>query len=148
MADFKKIFSVGVAAAETAAANKKEIEGVISEVNKQLQELYDEKVHFGVWDLTKRTPRPGVKNIFVDAFNYDIVSYKGLCISNKEKKEPIVLAEWQITENGYPCILKYDDREAYCYNTDDLETELATLLSDVKTGKAILKHLNTPSEKE
>lgn len=149
MADFRKSFTVGVAAAVVAAENRKEINDLIREVNKQLQETYDNKVYFGVWSLTKRTRKKGaVTNVFVDAFNFDIVEYDGLCIANHEEKDPVTLAEWKVSENGYPCIIKYDDREAYCYNKEDLVTELSTLLSDVKTGKAILKHLNNFTEKE
>ncbi|PHM69187.1 hypothetical protein [Xenorhabdus sp. KJ12.1] len=148
MADFRQSFSTGVAAAQAAAANKKEINDLIMEVNKQLKETYDGKVHFGVWNLSKKLRKKGtVTNVFVDAFNLDVVEYQGLCITNSDNKEPIALVEWKISENGYPCIIKYDDRDAYCYNKEDLVTEFSTLLSDVKTGKAILKQLEIFSEK-
>ncbi|MDE9569832.1 hypothetical protein [Xenorhabdus bovienii] len=148
MTDFRKSFSVGVAAATVAAENKKEINDLIKAVNKQLEETYDGKVHFSVRSLSKRVHKESaVANVFLDAFNFGFVEYQGLCITNYDNKEPIELAEWKVSENGYPCIIKYNDREAYCYNKDDLVVELSTLLSDVKTGKAILKQLDNFSKK-
>ncbi|HAT8000571.1 TPA: hypothetical protein GF082_13895 [Citrobacter braakii] len=148
MADFRQSFSAGVAAAVVAAENKKEIKDLISEVSKQLEESYEGKVHFGIWNLSKKLRKKGVvTNVFVDAFNFELVEYQGLCITNYDNKEPIELVEWKINENGYPCIIIYDDREAYCYNKEDLVAELSTLLSDVKTGKAILQQLDNFSQK-
>lgn len=148
MVDFKKSIAVGVSAAVAAAENKKEIKNLISEVNKQLEEHYDGKVHFGVWNLSKRShKKKSVTNSIMDAFNFETIEYQGLCITNYDNKEPIELVEWKVTENGYPCIIIYDDREAYCYNKEDLATELSTLLCDVKTGKAILKQLDNFAEK-
>ncbi len=65
MADFRKSLSVGVAAAVAAAENKKEIQDLINEVNSQIEETYEGKVHFGVWTLKKSTPKKQTKgNIF------------------------------------------------------------------------------------
>ncbi|WP_145517587.1 hypothetical protein [Yersinia mollaretii] len=148
MADFRQSFSAAVAAAVVAAENKKEIKDLINEVNKQLEEAYDGKVHFGIWNLSKKSRKKGsVTNIFLDALNLEVVEYQGLCITNYDSKEPIELVEWKINENGYPCIIIYNDREAYCYNKEDLVAELSTLLSDVKTGKAILQQLDNFSKK-
>jgi hypothetical protein len=148
MANFKNSLSVGVEAAKVAAENKREIDELIQDVNRQVEEAYDGKVHFGVWNLTKRVRRnDAAANIFMDVLNFVNVEYKGLCITNYDNKEPISLVEWKVSENGYPCIIKYDDREAYCYDKDDLISEFSTLLSDIKTGKAILKQLDAFSEK-
>lgn len=147
MADFKKSFSVGVNAAVVASENKKEINEIIHEVNKQLGEVYEGKVHFSVWDFTKTLRRDGKNNVFTNPFSFETVKYQGLCITNYDNKEPIELVEWKVTETGYPCIIKYDDREAYCYDKDDLVTELSSLLSDVKTGKAILKQIDNFAHK-
>lgn len=58
MNDFKKFLLAGVDAAKTAVANKQEIYDVINEVDKQLSEIYDSKVHFGIWNLTRTiTPK-------------------------------------------------------------------------------------------
>ncbi|EOZ9311062.1 MULTISPECIES: hypothetical protein [Enterobacter cloacae complex] len=149
MADFRKSLSVGVAAAVAAAENKKEIQDLINEVNSQIEETYEGKVHFGVWTLKKSTPKKQTKgNIFFGALNFDFLEYDALCITNHEDKEPIDLVEWKVGDAGYPCILKYEEREAYCYNREDLITELSTLLSDVKTGEAILKQLNKFNKEE
>lgn len=148
MADFKKSFSAGVAAAVAAAENKKEIMEVISEVDRQLSETYDGKVHFGAWNLTKKARKKGsLAHSFADVLNFEVVEYQGLCITNYNDKEPIELVEWKISENGYPCVLKYDEREAYCSNREDLVEELSTLLSHVQTGKAILKQLENFAQK-
>lgn len=149
MADFKISFSAGVAAAVLATENKNEIYSLISDVDKQLADAYDGKVHFGIWTFKKKKrKKDAVANIFMDALNYDTVEFDALSVANYDSKEPISLVEFKVTENGYPCILKYEDREAYCYDKEDFVTELSTLLSDVKTGKAILKQINDFSNKQ
>ena len=149
MADFRKAFSTGVEAAKLAAQNKREINSIITEVNDQLSEFYDGKVNFGVWNLSKRKKgKEGAGNLFLGMMSLETISYQGLCISNYEKKDPIELVEWKVTENGYPCIIKYEDREAYCYNSEDLMAEISSLLSDVKTGKAILAKLDDFAKKD
>lgn len=148
MADFRQSFSAAVAAAVVAAENKKEINDLIQEVSRQLEEAYEGKVHFGVWKLSKRLrKKDAVGNIFMNVLNYETVEYQALCITNYDNKEPISLVEWKISDNGYPCIITYDERDSYCYNKEDLIAELSTLLSDVKTGKAILKQLADFSDK-
>ncbi|MGA7506875.1 MAG: hypothetical protein WBW72_00965 [Erwinia billingiae] len=143
MNDFKKYLLAGVDAAKSAAANKKEIHDVIDEVNKQLGEVYDSKVNFGIWNLN-RDIKPKVNNIFGNAFSalsLERESYQGLAISDHEIKNPIPLADWYMSENGYPCKITLDGRESFCSDKDELENEISNLLSHVKTGEAILKKL-------
>lgn len=141
--DFKKFLLAGVDAAKTAASNKQEIYDVINEVDKQLGEIYESKVHFGIWDLT-RTIKPKNNNIIGAALgqlSLERESYQGLTISDHENKNPIPLADWYMSENGYPCKITIDGRESFCSDKKDLENEIANLLSHVRTGKAILKKL-------
>ncbi|EPC9413431.1 hypothetical protein ACR3SC_002607 [Klebsiella variicola] len=143
MNDFKKYLLAGVDAAKTAAVNKKEIYDVINEVDKQLSEIYDSKVHFGVWKLT-RPIKPKGNTLLggaLNAFNFDREEYQSLSISDHETKNPIPLADWYMSENGYPCKITIDGREAFCSDKEELENEIASLLSHVRTGKAILKKL-------
>lgn len=141
--DFKKFLLAGVDAAKTAAANKKEIYDVINEVDKQLSEVYESKVHFGIWNLT-RTIKPKNKNVFtstLSALSFESEDYQGLSITDHENKNPIALADWYMSENGYPCKIIMDGGESFCSDKDELENEIASLLSHVRTGKAILKKL-------
>lgn len=143
MSDFKKYLLVGVDAARTAAANKQEIHDVINEVDKQLSEVYDSKVHFGIWNLT-RTLKPKNNNIFggaLSALSLEREEYQSLAISNYENKNPTPLADWFMSESGYPCKIIMDGIESFCSDKDDLENEISSLLSHVRTGKAILKKL-------
>ncbi|QFH49015.1 hypothetical protein [Leclercia adecarboxylata] len=143
MSDFKKYLLAGVDAARTAAANKQEIYDIINEVDKQLIEIYDSKVHFGIWNLT-RPIKPKNNNILggaLSTFSLEREEYQGLVISNYENKNPIPLAEWFMSENGYPCKIIMDGIESFCSDKDDLENEISSLLSHVRTGKAILKKL-------
>lgn len=106
----------GVDAAKTAASNKQEIYDVINEVDKQLGEIYESKVHFGIWDLT-RTIKPKTNNIIGTALSQlslERESYQGLTISDHENKNPIPLADWYMSENGYPCKITIDGRESFC----------------------------------
>ncbi|WP_241574767.1 hypothetical protein [Rosenbergiella nectarea] len=148
MADFKNSFKAGVESALVADNNKKEIQDLIEEVNSQITESYEGKVHFGVWNLTRTSKNR--KNIFssiTDPLSIDITSYKALCISDYNNKSPIELAEWKVDENGYPCMVKHDDRESYCFNKEELISEISSLLSSVKTGNAILEKLKFFSER-
>ncbi|WP_394521460.1 hypothetical protein C1N60_04980 [Pantoea sp. SGAir0184] len=144
MNDFKKHLLAGVDAAKTAAANRQEIYDVINEVDRQLSEVYDSKVHFGIWNLTRTIKPKNTNNIFgsaLSALSLDREDYKGLSICDHESKNPIPIADWYMSENGYPCKITIDGRESYCSDKEDLENEISSLLSHVRTGKAILKKL-------
>lgn len=133
MNDFKKHLLAGVAAAKTAEANKEEIYDVINEVDRQLSEIYESKVHFGICDNITKNP--------LIALSLGKKRYQGLAISDHKNENAIHLADWYMSENGYPCKITIDGRESFCNDKEELENEISSLLSHVKTGKAILKTL-------
>lgn len=143
MSDFKKYLLAGIDAAKTAAANKEEIYAVINEVNRQLSEIYDSKVHFGIWSFTRPKGMKTRSTIgsALALFGVEQEDYESLAISNHENKNPTPLADWFMSENGYPCKIIMDGVESFCSDKDDLEIEISNLLSNIRTGKAILNKL-------
>lgn len=144
MADFKKSLLAGVDAAKIAKANREEILSVIAEVNKQLNEVYESKLNFGIYNLL-RSIEPKTKNILNTAFSHlslEREAYQALAVADPSGKNPAPLADWQFSENGYPCKIIRGGLSSYCNNKEELEAEISSLLSEVRTGKTILEKVS------
>ncbi|MCF5747103.1 hypothetical protein [Pseudomonas tremae] len=141
MADFKLALKKGLDAAEKAEANRKEIESVIEELNKQLQEDTDGKLEI-IQDLDYADTSAAVRAaIFIgglsgavgmgnNAAHLQKVNYLSCRNPRSENKNKLRLSEFKVGRAGYPCELKVGDEEMFCEDKQALEQALSYLLSD------------------
>lgn len=148
MKNFKDSLQAGIDAAKVASNNRKEIISVIRSVSDQIKEISDGKAMFAKGKFY-REPEGIAARAYVSIMGSAGESYQGLAIYNGDGKNGIIIAEWSEDASGYPCSLSYAGEKIFCSNKIELENALSDLLSQVKTGEAILRQMRTyvPSEK-
>ncbi|MEN4608237.1 hypothetical protein ABEH06_13270 [Pantoea agglomerans] len=145
MTDFKDLLLVGIAAAKAAVNNKKEIDDLIESINVKVKEISEGKALFGKGDFYKAKVVESKINkaVTISSFfsGFDTIKYEGVGVFDSNGKKGIALAEFIMSENGYPCTLMFDGERLVCSNKIELENALSSLAQYVKTGEAILKQM-------
>lgn len=153
MKDFKESLKAGIEAAQEAERNKKEIALILENINDQVKDISDNKATFGkvTFKRVVERERSHPANIFIDSFiPPKMEEYEGLAILDGNKKNAIMLTEWEQNSAGYPCYIRYNGQKLICKDKMDLENSLSSLLEEVKTGEAILEQIrkaSIPSDK-
>ena len=140
MVDFITAFEAGLNAAGIADKNKREINSVFEELNKQLAKATDGKVN-----IELRTPSL-LRLIYAEQSkkNQAIYAFNPL-IKSADAKE---LARWNLDPNGYPCKISFSNKELYCGDKSALERTLADMLQDPTVGEALSKLIQLSEAKE
>ncbi|MNZ26828.1 hypothetical protein D3C78_440300 [compost metagenome] len=142
MANFIDSFNKGLQAADTARANKEEINSVIEQLSEQLSQAVDGRLKI---EITQ-------KNEPIDTFNlspkdfFSRRTYYAIVASNPlaARYEAQELARWKMEESGYPCKVVMPDAEIYCQDKTALENALSRLISTPAAGKALHAVMNQP----
>lgn len=145
MTDFKDLLLVSIAAAKAAMNDKKEIDDIIKSINVEVKEVSEGKAIFGKGDFYKpKIIESSInKRLTIGSFfgGFDTIKYEGIGVFDSNGKKGIVLAEFMMSENGYPCTLMFDGERLVCSNKIELKNALSSLVKHVKTGEAILKQM-------
>jgi hypothetical protein len=142
MVDFKESFVQGMQAARTADENKKEIQTVFDELNRQLCKQTEGKLCIERKDFFMK----GVLQNVVDAFNSKpIKKYSAIAAYNPKipDSDCLELARWKADRNGYPCQIDLDGEQMYCEDKIALESTLNELLRDPVIGNKLHKVMST-----
>lgn len=134
MVNFIDSFNKGISAAEKAIANKDEIDSVIDQLSKQLQQATGGKVKISIAE--KQMPFNAFTGGISELINRK--TYWAIVASNPlATYQPKELAQWKFTESGYPCSIVLQDVEIYCEDKAGLENALEKMLATPETGKKL-----------
>lgn len=152
MRDFKDSLLAGIAAARVAENNRSEINSVLDNLNRQVNEISQNKAIFARGRFVRRQ-ESNAAQAFVNlaqqlTMNHASKTYEGLGIYDSEGKNGIVIAEWTEDDSGYPCIVSCGGEKLVCSNKTELENALSYVLREVKTGEAILAQIERFDKKE
>ncbi|WP_336716704.1 hypothetical protein [Pantoea ananatis] len=140
MTDFLRSLNEGMESAKRAEENRREIDSVFDELNKQVASVTNGKVKIAratfrslkednIWGLGIALNIPS---------NY--VTYSGLGVFHTAiKGDPIEISKWNSDKNGYPCVIEIDKKKLYCEDKESLEYNIAELLKEPFVGEAIIK---------
>lgn len=133
MIDFKIAFREGLNEAGKAIKARNEIRKVFEELNRQIQEITDNKVHI---ELQTFKEEVNVIDLFKFGFP-NVPKYTAIAAFNPMAKDSPVkkLARWQQESKGYPCKISWDGNTKYCEDKKALETALTELLKDPMVGE-------------
>ncbi|MCY0093860.1 hypothetical protein [Hoeflea ulvae] len=149
MVDFKAQLEKGFDAHEKASAAKKEINHILREIAKVIEEYTDGKVSIYVKreSLYTNTLSSLVKigSIFSAPVNNKdaesqtslddkLVAYDKL---NDRKHDAESLAYWSQSDAGYPCTLRFGGTKHNAFDRESLELVLGELLASSETGRII-----------
>ncbi|WP_129932919.1 MULTISPECIES: hypothetical protein [unclassified Pseudomonas] len=141
MANFLESFKKGMVAAEKAIANKNDIDAVFEQLSEALEQATDGKINVKI--ITKQEPLATFTMSLKDVINRKtyqaIVAYNPLATG-----DAVELAQWKISETGYPCRVVLPDVEIYCEDRRGLEDALAKLISTSTTGKIFKALMERP----
>lgn len=133
MADYVKAIKKGLNAAAIADANRREIDSVFNELNRQLTEATDGKITAQIVAFSESKPRPNLAHT-------PQWPYKAICVFNFSLGEVATqLARWHQDTHGYPCKISYGNKEIYCEDKASLENALADMLRAPSVGKVLSK---------
>ncbi|EJD6613960.1 hypothetical protein AB7W18_07780 [Providencia rettgeri] len=146
--NYKEILENAVINAKKAHDDKLEIENVIQSLNFSIQDFTDGKMELRISTRTKRKPAP-INLLHVTAsylLNEQPEEYQALCFYIVETQKSFELAEWIVSENGYPCRISYSNKkDVYCGNKQELEQALADLMNSAKAGDILFKMMRKGS---
>jgi hypothetical protein len=133
MTDFKKALEEGISAAQKADFERKQIEEVLEELDRQIAQATGDKV---------RIQRMEIPPSLVDFFrpearresSYWAIAAYSTKVPDKSEKE---LAKWSVAPSGYPCKVAWGNTIRYCEDRESLELTLADLLRDPEVGQKI-----------
>ena len=134
MVNFIDSFNKGMSAAETAIANKDEIDSVIELLSEQLQQATNGKLKISIAE--KHVPLATFSMKLEDILNRK--KYWAIVASNPlAPYQPKELAEWRFSESGYPCRIILSDTEIYCEDKAALENALGKMIATPEAGKKL-----------
>jgi hypothetical protein len=148
MSIFVDAFQVGIDAGKQALRNTQEIDLVFNELEREISENSQGKLHVSREEMSrKRRVWQRVSTLdsalgpYAPKPYYDeTVSYDAIVVGNGNRK--VAIAEYEISETGYPIVIKWADREASCWDREALTETLQELLADAATGKTIFQLLS------
>jgi hypothetical protein len=123
------------------------INHLLGELNDAIHQLTEGTVSVGVygWSGANSPDRsPGLLRAFSLRDNvrrYELIAYREECLlASKEH-----LADWIISDRGWPCRVRFNGRECVCEDVESLREALNELLSSVRAGTAFKKVLEFQS---
>jgi hypothetical protein len=131
MRDFKADFAQGQLAANKVVAAKNEINGVLSQLNKDLFAASKGTITTAVQKLVEQPPsgmagiRAAITGPSEPKYYWAIMTW-----NPKTKNAHFELARWQQHRNGYPCTVSWGGAEHQCLNREALEKCLGDLIRD------------------
>lgn len=142
--DFKGALNAGLLAAKKARSNKEEIISVIKELSWSIQEFTEGKISL---EITSEKELSENHNAFTSVIS-SLASvtpyreYKALSLIRRIEKNirKKIIAEWRLNDSdGYPCVISYNKQSVRCSTKDALAQALNDLISDARSGEAILE---------
>ncbi len=142
MVNFRDRIRTGFAAHELADAAQQEIKSVISAVNDAIKAETNGRVGFEVFEHRPTKPIPslvaqiaaGIQPLRETA---EPESWLAVVRSDEKKSVRRKLARWDMSVEGYPCVVKILHDRTTAYDKTSLEEILGQLLEHPETGKAI-----------
>ena len=137
MTDYKDAFKVGLESAKEAARARKEISSVLEDFSEQIRSMSGGKVIVVVEEREARSEDP-FATIALPFGKKD--TYQALVACNPGVKafEGYELAIWEPSSAGYPCKLTWGGNSVYCEDKEGLQSSLAELIADGRSGERIL----------
>jgi len=145
MVDFITAFQEGLNAAEIADKNKREINSVFDELNRQLSEATDGKVKVVIRDNILEALSRSISLFTVNQPKKNQAIWALNPLFQSSSKE---LAIWNQDPNGYPCKISFGNKEHYCEDKSDLENTLAIMLQDPIVGETLSKLIRLSEAEE
>ncbi|HIE5388098.1 TPA: hypothetical protein ACXNPR_001429 [Enterobacter cancerogenus] len=136
MVDFEKAFLTGLNSAKKASDNIAEIRSVIRDMSQKLMELTGGKAKLGIGTFYDEADNP------IHKLSGQVKSYQALAIFDGNGRNGEEIAKWTQHESGYPCSVASTAGKFYCKSKEDLETVIAELFVQTKTGKIVLGKIN------
>ncbi|MHC8315686.1 hypothetical protein [Pseudomonas sp. LB3P31] len=134
MVDFIDSFNKGLSAAEKAIANKDEIDSVIEQLSEQLSQATNGRLKISI--VEKHSPLSGFSMSLSELVNRK--TYWAIAASNPlTTYQSTELAEWKLSESGYPCRIVLSDKEIYCEDKTALENALSKMIATPEAGKKL-----------
>ena len=150
MSAFAAAYKAGIEAGQKALENVQDIDAVFQALDKEIAANSGGKIHIAREMLSKtrwvrRMPSqmdellglyaPKPYSYYDDEISYD-------AIVAKNSKNTIEIATYELSEAGYPITIKWADREESCWDSAALAETLQEVLSDVNTGKILIRLLS------
>ncbi|WP_221800539.1 hypothetical protein [Oceanobacter mangrovi] len=135
MADFKSFLDIGLSKADKAAENIKEIHAVLDDLNRQIKEATTGTVSIGITQGTKEKDMFQV--IISQGIGSRYINTTFLSAFNDEVGTEKELAEFKISDDGYPCKISIGEITKSYQDKESLIEGLEELLSTTRVGKAI-----------
>jgi hypothetical protein len=145
MVNFAEAYKTGLLAADLAKKNKREINAVFDELNKQLADATDGEIFVSRQRLLGETSKEDViRHMFSGRINepkfYDAIAAENRFVNNSSKE----LARWRQSRAGYPCEIILGSKSMICEDRQALENALAIMLCDPVVGEILFKLKNLP----
>jgi hypothetical protein len=139
MVNFVEAYKTGLNSAELAEKRKREIDSVFEELNAQLAEATQGKIHISIKKLPDSSIRMELQ-ILNPTYHLAIAAENPLVNFNSQRE----LAKWEQDRAGYPCKITLASQAMYCEDKQGLEKALAALLSDPVVGETLRNLTNLP----
>jgi hypothetical protein len=148
MSKFADAYKAGIDAGQQAIESIQEIDSVFEELDREISSMnggklsiirkektYKRKVMRKLTNLEKSLGIMGPSPYYEEEISYNAIVLK-------RDKDEIEIAEYEMSETGYPITLKWSNREEGCWDKDALTETLEEILAFPATGKAVVKLLS------
>ena len=125
MINFVDSLNKGLELSQQVDENKKEIDAVFAELNRQINEVYAGKL------VIERCDKQGLQNRVIMARNPTVKIDVAKSIAN-----------WEQSATGYPCSITLAGQKHICDDKESLELEISNLLADPFVAKTLLNVIN------
>lgn len=139
MVDFISALKVGLNSAEIAEKNKREIDEVFAELNRQLVAQFDNKVGIEIIVPTLDVEPEEMSLAYLKTLSPQWIYAVNPQSPPTDKGR---LAGFKSGESGYPCSIYFDRAQIICEDRMALEETLKEVLSSPKVGRIIHDLLN------
>jgi len=135
----------GIKAADLAEKSRKEIESVITDLNRQLHDGTDGVLEIVIDEYEKPKANPFEIEIWKPKETYYALTAKNKKFKTCKTKK---LAIWETAWAGYPCTMTYSSKTIRCEDKESLEIALAEMLQDSMIAERISYIINYVEEKK
>lgn len=122
-------FTKGIAAAENAAANKKEILSVLKDLSDVLQNYLE--VDCSVELEREERFKPGTLTFINTGWDWVTLSIA--------QQSPQQLFKIKISEDGYPVVVSYQEMDESAFDKSSFESSISEVISDTAFGKKLFR---------
>jgi hypothetical protein len=151
MTDFADAFNRGQEAAVRATQARAEVDEVFANAAKELFDVTDGKLELARQRFkipVKRTLADLVAGSAMKALLDPIPAETEPWLAARNPKaidaEWIKLAKFERPQEGYPCLLRYDNRDVRCHDQDSLAEAIAELLASAWAGEKLRELVARP----